>query len=169
MKGTEVPNPRHSSVCDCTGVLTRNQSLFCDSLMLAMRIVLFLPMQSSLTSFWRSLTGLVQLIFSFPSWFHTIYCSHTFHSFLSQITICFHLDWKTWSQRSRVFRLTGTAALHCGHSFVGGILTVLLPMTNNRTRKERLSQVRTKWPLSMWSRFIRMHIFCGVKNGRLVM
>ena len=34
---------------------------------------------------------LVQLIFSFPSWFHTIwfYCSHTFHSFLSQITLCF--------------------------------------------------------------------------------
>ena len=29
--------------------------------------------------------------FSFPSWFHTIwfYCSHTFHSFLSQITLCF--------------------------------------------------------------------------------
>ena len=29
-----------------------------------------------------SQTGLVQLIFSFPSWFHTVwfYCSHTFHS-----------------------------------------------------------------------------------------
>ena len=57
------------------------------TLMLAMR----LPMQSSLMNFWRSFTGLVQLIFSFPSWFHTIwfYCSHTFHSFLSQITLCF--------------------------------------------------------------------------------
>ena len=53
--------------------------------------VLFLPIQSLLTSFWRSFTGLVQLIFSFPSWFHTIwfYWSHTFHSFLSQITFCF--------------------------------------------------------------------------------
>ena len=51
----------------------------------------FLPMQSSLTSFWRSFTGLVQLIFSFPSWFYTIwfYCCHTFHSFLTQITFCF--------------------------------------------------------------------------------
>ena len=38
------------------------------TLMLAMCIVLFLPMQSSFTSFWRSFTGLVQLIFSFPSW-----------------------------------------------------------------------------------------------------
>ena len=33
--------------------------------------------------------------------------------------------------------LTGTAALHCRHTFVGGIY--LLPMTNNRTRKEHLS------------------------------
>ena len=48
MKGTEVPNPRRSSACDCTCVLTR---LSRDSLMLAMHIVLFLPMQSSLTSF----------------------------------------------------------------------------------------------------------------------
>ena len=98
-------------------------------------------MQSSLTSFWRSLTGLVQLIFSFPSWFHTIwfYCSHTFHSFLSQLHSAFRLDWNTWSQCSHVFRLTDTAALHCGHSFVGGILTVLLPMTDNWICKERLS------------------------------
>ena len=82
MEGTEVPNPRRSSACDCTCMLIRNRTLSHDSLMLAMRIVLFLPMQSSLTSFWRSFTGLVQLIFSFPSWFHTIwfYCSHTFHS-----------------------------------------------------------------------------------------
>ena len=82
MKVTEVPNPRCNSACDCTCVLTRNRSLSRDSLMLTMRIVLFLPMQSSLTSFWHSFTGLVQLIFSFPSWFHTIwfYCSHTFHS-----------------------------------------------------------------------------------------
>ena len=41
--------------------------------------------------FRRSLTGLVQFIFSFPSWFHTIwsYCFCTFHSFHSQITLCF--------------------------------------------------------------------------------
>ena len=42
---------------------------------------------------------LVQLIFSFPSWFHTIwfYCSHAFQSFLSQITLCF------WSKDSIAF------------------------------------------------------------------
>ena len=57
--------------------------------------VLFLPMQSSLTSFWRFFIGLVQLIFSFPSWFHIwFYCSHTFHSFLSQITPCFSFGLK---------------------------------------------------------------------------
>ena len=48
MKGPKVPNPRRSSACDCTCVLTR---LSRDSLTLAMYIVLFLPMQSSLTSF----------------------------------------------------------------------------------------------------------------------
>ena len=80
MKGTEVPNPRRISACDCTCVLTR---LSRDS---HAHSVLFQPMQSSLTNFRRSFTGRVQLgIFSFPSWFHTIwfYCSHTFHSFLS--------------------------------------------------------------------------------------
>ena len=46
MKGTEVPNPRRSSACDCTCVLTRiNHCLV--TLMLAMH----LPMQSSLTNF----------------------------------------------------------------------------------------------------------------------
>ena len=39
MKGTEVPNPRRSSACDCTCVLTRNRSLSRDYPMLAMRIV----------------------------------------------------------------------------------------------------------------------------------
>ena len=37
-----------------------------------------------------------------------------------------------------VFRLTGTAVLHCGH--IPLLEAYLLPMANNRTRKERLSQ-----------------------------
>ena len=41
MKGTEVPNPRHSSACDCTCAFTRNQSLSRDSLILATRILFF--------------------------------------------------------------------------------------------------------------------------------
>jgi len=40
-----------AAVRDCTSVLTRNRWLSRDSLMLAMCIVLFLPMQSSLTRF----------------------------------------------------------------------------------------------------------------------
>ena len=42
-----------------------NLSLSHDYLMLAMHTVLFLAMQSLLTSFWRSFTGPVQRIFSF--------------------------------------------------------------------------------------------------------
>ena len=45
MKGTEVPNPRRSSACDCTCGLTRNQLPSCESFILAMHIVLFLSMQ----------------------------------------------------------------------------------------------------------------------------
>ena len=121
MKGTEVPNPRRSSACDCTCVLTRNRSLCHDSLMLAMRIVLFLPVQSSLTSFWRSLKGLCN--FSFPSWFHTDSTPFMrFIAFSRKLHSAFRLDQKTWSQHSHVFCLTDTAALHCGHTFVGGYL-----------------------------------------------
>ena len=42
------------------------------------------------------------------------------------------------------------------HMLVGGIL----PMANNETRNERLSQR----PLVTWSRFIRMRVFHGVKK-----
>ena len=38
----------------------------------------------------------------------------------------------------------------------------LLPMANNRTRKERLP--RTKSPLATWPRFMRMRVFRGVKK-----
>ena len=61
-----------------------------------------------------------------------------FIAFSRKLRSAFRLDWKTWSQRSHVFCLTGTAVLHCGHTFVGGILTNVLPMTNNRTCKEHL-------------------------------
>ena len=84
MKGTEVPNPRRSSACDCTCVLTRNRSLSRDSLRLAMRI-LFCSCPCKVNS--RVSDTLSQacatcLLNSFPSWFQNIwfYCSHTFHS-----------------------------------------------------------------------------------------
>ena len=46
-----------------------------------------------------------------------------FTTFSRKLHSAFRLDRKTWSQRSNVFCLTGTAALHCGHTFVGGMLT----------------------------------------------
>ena len=111
--GTSVPfiNERHLAVhvivllCWLESVTVSWLSHTCHA-----HSVLFLLMQSSIT-------GLVQLTFSFPRWFHTIqfYCSHTFHSFLSQITL---FGGKAWSHR-----LTSTAALHCKYTFVGGILT----------------------------------------------
>ena len=170
MKGTEVPNPRRRSACDCTCVLTRNWSLSRDTLMLAMYI-LFCSCPCKVRS--RVSDALSQTLCNLSLAFLAdftlsrfwYYCSHTFHSFLSQITLCFSERHDHSIHMSSVLQVQ---QLHCGHTFVGGILTVLLPMTNNRTRKERLSQVRTKGPLSMWSRLIRMRIFSGVKNGWLV-
>ena len=57
-----------------------------------------------------------------------------------------------------VFRLTGTAALHCGHTFVGGIWPVIELAMNvspkNKTAASHVVQVHTharfprskKWP-----------------------
>ena len=136
-ESTEVPNPRRRSACDCTCVLTRTDhyALFCsilpmNSLLQGFRLshachVLFLPMLSSLTSFWRSFTSLVQLTRTFLADF-TLSDSTAligFIAFSRKLHSAFRLDRRTWSQRSHVFRLTGTAALHCGHTFVGGIVT----------------------------------------------
>jgi len=169
MKGTEVPNPQRSSACDCTCVLTRNRSLTRDSLILACHAhsVLFLPVQSSLTSFWHSLKGLCNL--SFIAFLADFTLSDSialmrFIAFSRKLHSAFHLpDWKTWSQRLhhglppyRYRSFTLWAYLCWRHS----LLAVLLPMT-----RLCLSQVRT---LSAWSRFIiRMRVFRGVKNGRL--
>ena len=53
-----------------------------------------------------------------------------FITFSRKLHSAFCLDRKIRSQRSHVFHLTGTAALHCGHTFVGAYL---LPIGNNRT------------------------------------
>ena len=75
-----------------------------------------------------------------------------FIAFSRKLRSTFRLDRKTCSQRSHVFRLTGTAALHCGHNFVGGILTAngelaknvspkvsIVCGTNNHVKSEMLS------------------------------
>ena len=120
MKSTEVPNPRRSSACDCT---------CCHA-----HFVLFLPMQSLLTSSWCSFTGLVQLIFSFPNWFHTVwfYCSHAFHSFLSQNTLGFSFGLKDM--------ITVFTCLPSHRYSSCTLLPYLLPMANNRTHNKCLSQ-----------------------------
>ena len=132
MKGTEVPNLRRSSACGCTCVLTRNyRSVSRDSLMLAMRIVLFLPMQSSLKSFWHSITGLVQLIFSFPSWFHTPLLSYV-SCFLSQITLCHDHS------------VHMSSVLQVQQLYTAGIALLeayLLPLSNNQQSKIATSHV----------------------------
>ena len=136
-----MPNTRRSSACDCTCVLTRNRSLSRDSLRLAMRI-LFCSCPCKVRS--RVSNALSQALCNLSLAFvadFTLSDSTAPIRFIVKLFslasyTAFRLDRKTRSQRSHVFRLTDTAALHCGHTFVGGILTA----NANRTRKERLSQ-----------------------------
>ena len=159
MKGTEVPNPRRSSACNCTCVLTRidnypvnnsimtsgvsdalmlalcilSHSFLCtvcskvsDSLMLATRI-LFCSCLCKVHSWvsdalWQALCNL-PLAFLPDFTLSDSIALIRFIAFSRKLRSAFHLDRKTWSQRWHVFRLTSTAALHCGHTFVGGMLT----------------------------------------------
>ena len=136
MKGTEVPNPRRSSACDYTCVLTKNRSRSCDSLILASTFCFVSAYAKFAHKFQTLFERLVQLIFSFPSWFHSIwfYCSHAFHSFLLQITLCFSFGLKDMitaftcllSYRYSTFTL---------RTYLCWRHTVLLPMSHNRTHK----------------------------------
>ena len=67
IKGTEVPNPWRSSACDCTCVLTRNQSLSRDSVILAMHIVFVSACAKFAHEFLTLFERLVELTFSFPT------------------------------------------------------------------------------------------------------
>ena len=129
-KGTEVPNPRRSSTCDCTWALTWIDH--CLATLSCLPCALFCSCLFKVRS--RISDVLSQALCnlsSFPSWFHAIWFSHTFHSFL-KLCSAFRLDRKTWSQRSHVFNLTGTAVLHCGHTFVGGRFTANGPQSNSQ-------------------------------------
>ena len=69
MKGTEVPNPRCSSACDCTCVLTRIDHCLVNNRSChacQMCSVLFLPVQSLLTCFKNSLTRFADFVSLFP-------------------------------------------------------------------------------------------------------
>ena len=95
MKGTEVPNPRRSSACDSTCVLTRNRSLTLSCL--RMCIVLFLPMQKFAVSDALS-QALCNLSWAFLGGF-TLSDSiapirFIVKLFLSQITLCFSFESK---------------------------------------------------------------------------
>ena len=113
MKGTEVPNPWHSSASDCTCVLTGiNHSPVTLSCLPC--TFCFVPTYAKFAHEFPTLTTLVQLIFSFLSWFHTVW--YISYCFLSQITLCFSFGSKDM--------ITAFTCLHLtGHTFVGSILT----------------------------------------------
>ena len=127
MKGTEVPNPRHSSACDCTCVLTRIDHCLVNNRSChacQMCLVLFLPVQSLLTCFRSSLTRFADLSLSFP----TNNPSSDSKAFLRFIAFsgsptavhCAFLkffDAKAWPQ-SQTDLFTCTTVLHCAHTFL---------------------------------------------------
>ena len=139
MKGTEVPNPRRSSACDCTCVLIRNRTR---SVTHACHRILFCSCPCKVRS--RVSDDLSQalcnLCLAFLADFTLSDCTAPIRFVVKLFSLAHTLYFSFGSKdySVHVFRLTGTAALHCGHTFVGGIL----PTANNRTRKERLSQNR---------------------------
>ena len=121
------------------------------ALMLAMRILFCSTLcKVCLQSFWCSFTGLVQLTVGFSSWFHSIwfYYSHMFHSFLSQITLCFSFGLKdmitafTRLLSYRYSSFTMRAYLCWRHTYC-------------QSNSQRTSLPRTKWPLTTPSKVQR--------------
>ena len=118
--------------------------------------VLFLPMQSSLTNFWRSFTGLVQLIFSYftlsdsTALIHFIAFSHNLHSAFVLI------------ERHDRHSVHISSFLQTQQLYTAGIPLLeayLLPMANNQTHNERLSAGPDSY-----ARVFSME----KKNGRLI-
>ena len=111
-----MPNPRRSNACVCTCVLTRIDH--------CLVILSCLPC----TLFCSCLPGYAKFAHKFLTLFHRPSATYL-HSFLTNYTLLF-----AWIERHdhsvHVFHLAGTAALHCGHTFVGA---------NNLTRNEHLS------------------------------
>ena len=113
-----------------------NRSLSCDSLGLAMRILLCSCLckvcswvSDALSQALCNLSLVFLADFTLSAMFHT--------AFSCKLHSAFRLDRKTWSQRSHVFLLTGTVALQT--SGIALLEAYLLPI-NNGTCKERLSQ-----------------------------
>ena len=118
MKGTEVPNPRRSSACDCTCVLIRNRTLSHDSLMLGMRILFCSCLRKVRSRVSDTLSKtLCNLSLAFLADFTL---SHSMAPIAKLFSLANYTLLFVYSVH--IFRLTGTAALHCGHTFVGGIL-----------------------------------------------
>ena len=164
-----MPNPRPSSACDCTCVLTRNHSLSRDSLMLAMRI-LFCSCPCKVRS--RVSDALSQALCNLSSAFladFTLSDSMTpiapirfvvkLFSLANSYTLLF-----VWIERQDC-SVHMSSALQIQQLYTGGILTAnghlaIIELAKNVSP-------RTKWPQATWSRFIRMRIFREVKNGDL--
>ena len=108
--------------------------------MLAMRIVLFLPMQSSFTNFCRSFTGLVQLIFSFPIADFTLSDSTALTHFM--LSLANYTLLSLWIERHdhSVHMSSILLAQQLYTVSIPLLEAYLLPMANNRTRNKRLSQ-----------------------------
>ena len=103
---------------------------------------------------------------NFPRWFHSIWfhCSHTFHNFLLQSTLCYSFGSKdmitafTCLSSYRYSSVTLQSYLCWGHTYCQW---PLIELAKNVSPKN-------KWPLATWSRFIRMCVFRRLKNGQLI-
>ena len=138
-----MPNPRWSSACDCTCMLTRNRSLSHDSLMLAMRI-LFCSCPCKVHS--RVSDALSQALYNlslaFLADFTLSDSTAPIHFIIKLFSLANCTLLFVWIERQD-HSVHMSSVLQVQQLYTAGIPLLeayLLPMANNRTHKERLSQ-----------------------------
>ena len=137
MKGTEVPNPQRSSACDCTCVLTRNRSLV-SWLSHACHVhsVLFLCKVCS----WVS-DALSQALCNSSLAFLADFTLSDSTALIRFIGFSLLFVWIERHDHSvHMFSVLQVQQLYTAGIHVPLFEAYLLPMANNRTRKQCLSQ-----------------------------
>ena len=142
MKGSEVPNPRRSSACDCTCLLTRNCFVTLSFLPCALFCSCPCKVRSRVSDALSQ--ALCNMSLAFLADFTLSDSTAPIHFivklFLSQITLCFLFESKgkitafTCLPSYRYSSFTLRAYLSWRHTYCQR------PIGNNRTHKERLSQ-----------------------------
>ena len=154
---------QHVTVLVCR---LENRTLSCDSLMLGMRILFCSCLRKVHSQVSDALSqALCNLSLAFLADFTLSDSTAPIHFIVKLFSLTNYTLLFVWIERQD-YSVHMSSVLQVQQLYTGIPLleAYLLPMANNRTCRERPN----KRPLATWSRFIRMRVFHGVKNGQLV-